>query len=310
MKFKNYFLLAFFVANFSTFSQNFAVGHLTIFSENGDKFKLILNGELQNDIAQTNLRVEDLNQQYYNAKIQFEDNSLLEISKNNLRIANYNGVFQDVTYKIKRDLNNKSKMKMDFFSMVPVIQGNVIPENIYVVHHGAPRQNGLYNQTTTTTASVNQGVNVGANINLGGVNMNVNINDPYGNQVTQTSTTTSYQHSNTSNQSSHNEPTYSGCANKFCMSPRDFTSAIASIKKQGFDDTKLKIAKQIASSNCLNTNQIFQICQTFGFEANKLDFAKYAYDFCIEQKKYYELNSMFSFSSSVDSLTDYIKSKR
>jgi hypothetical protein len=309
MKNKNYFLIAFFVATFSTFSQNNPLGHLTIFSEDGDKFKLILNGELQNDIAQTNLRVEDLNQLYYNAKIQFEDKSLLEITKNNLRIANYNGVFQDVTYKIKRDLNNKSKMKMDFFSMVPVVQGIFIPENIYVVHHGMPRQNGLYDQTTTTTTSVNQGVNVGANINLGGVNMNVNINDPYGNQVTHTSTTTSSS-SNHSNYSNHSEPNYRGCANKFCMNPRDFTSAMASINKQGFDDTKLKIAKQIASSNCLNTRQIFQICQTFGFEDNKLDFAKYAYDYCIEQKKYYELNSIFSFSSNVDSLTDYINRKK
>lgn len=46
---------------FAGFSQIQPVGHLTIFSEDGDRFQLILNGELINDVPQTNLRVEDLN---------------------------------------------------------------------------------------------------------------------------------------------------------------------------------------------------------------------------------------------------------
>ena len=80
-------LLAFLAISAFSFAQfrQGSVGHLTIFSEDGDKFFLILNGEAQNDIPQTNLRIEDLNQPYYNAKIQFEDKSLLDISKNNLK---------------------------------------------------------------------------------------------------------------------------------------------------------------------------------------------------------------------------------
>ena len=53
------FLIAFF-AN----AQIGPVGHLTIFSEDGDRFTLILNGEIINDEPQTNLRVEDLNQPF------------------------------------------------------------------------------------------------------------------------------------------------------------------------------------------------------------------------------------------------------
>ena len=81
-------------------------GHLTIFSENGDKFYLILNGEKINEIAQANLRVEELVQPYYNAKVIFEDGSKTEITKNFLQIADVDGIFSDVTYKIKRDKNN------------------------------------------------------------------------------------------------------------------------------------------------------------------------------------------------------------
>ena len=71
----------------SSFAQIGPVGHLTIFSEDGDKFTLILNGEVINDVPQTNLRVEDLNQPYYNAKIKFQDQSLEDVSKNSLMIA-------------------------------------------------------------------------------------------------------------------------------------------------------------------------------------------------------------------------------
>ena len=109
MKLKTIFLIAVLSITTAGFSQIGPVGHLTIFSEDGDKFSLILNGELVNDVPQTNLRVEDLNQPYYNAKIKFEDSSLLDISKNNLMIANVDGTFSDVTFKIRRDKNKKGK---------------------------------------------------------------------------------------------------------------------------------------------------------------------------------------------------------
>jgi hypothetical protein len=45
------------------------------------------------------LRVEDLNQPYYNAKIKFEDNSLADITKNNLMLTDVDGVLQMLLIK-------------------------------------------------------------------------------------------------------------------------------------------------------------------------------------------------------------------
>ncbi|HMK06692.1 MAG TPA: hypothetical protein VK476_04125, partial [Flavobacterium sp.] len=157
------------LSSMASFAQSGGLGNLTIFSEDGDKFFLVLNGEKQSDIAQTNLRIEALNQPYYNAKIIFDDKSLTEISKNNLTVADFDGVYQDVTYKIKRDKNNKSKMKLNFFSTIPVEQHYLAPKNVYVIHYGQPVSNDGYTQTTTTTTTVGQGTNVGANINMGGI---------------------------------------------------------------------------------------------------------------------------------------------
>lgn len=298
--------LALFVLSTIAFAQFGPVGHLTIFSESGDKFYLILNGERQNDIPQTNLRVEDLNQPYYNAKIIFEDKTLQEVTKNNLMLTDVDGNYADVTYKIKKDKNNKTKMKLNYYSSIPVQQGYIPPSNVYVMHYGQPRPASGSSQTTTTT-TVNQGVNVGASVNVGGVNMNVNINDPYGTSVSETTTTTT--HSSSGNHNHHDDDAPRGCKNQYAMNGRDFDSAIATIKKQSFEETKLKTAKQIITANCLNVNQISQICQSFSFEDSKLDFAKFAYQFCVEPKNYFKLNSIFSFSSSVDDLTDYVQSR-
>ena len=300
------------VSTFSFAQPGMPVGHLTIFSEDGDKFTLILNGEVINDTPQTNLRVEDLNQPYYNAKIRFQDNTLTDVSKNNLMIADVDGIFSDVTYKIKRDKNNKTKMKLNYFSSIPVRPDFIPPSNVHVIHYGQPQpvivqQVGGVSQTTTTTQ--NGGVNVGVGVNLGGINMGISINDNMGNgAVTQTTTTTSTSHSS-GTIVNHDEPII-GCGRRSCMTPGDFNLALTTIKNQSFEDTRLKTAKQVITANCLNVDQIILIANTFNFEDNKLDFAKYAYDFCIEPRNYFKLNGIFSFSSNVDELSDYVQSRQ
>jgi len=295
------------------FAQLGPVGHLTIFSEDGDKFTLILNGEIINDVPQTNLRVEDLNQPYYNAKIRFEDKSLMDITKNNLMLTDVDGIFADVTYKIRRDKNNKTKMKMNYFSSIPVQPDFIPPSNVHVIHYGQPRPVavqqtvGGVTQTTTTTTQTG-GTSVGVGVNVGGVNMGITINDTMGGgAVTQTTTTTTTVGG--SHAIDYDEPVR-GCNGRSCMTPANFNAALATIKRQNFEDTQLKTAKQVITANCLNVDQIIQIANTFNFEDNKLEFAKYAYDFCIEPRNYFKLNGIFSFSSNVDALSDYVQSRQ
>lgn len=304
--------ITFLLFSLSAFAQPQRIAHLTIFSEDGDKFFLILNGERQNDVAQTNLRVEDLTQDYYNAKIIFEDKSLSEISKNNLMLADADGTKQDVTYKIKRDKNIAGKMKFNFFSMTPVVQGYVPPRNVAVVHYGVPvaqpttvvtTPGGTVTQTTTTTTHSN---GAGINMNVDGIGINVQINDPLlDTRVTQTTTTTTRTNSNVVVAQPPVQQV--GCVNAVPMANGDFSSALGTIRGQSFEETKLKTAKQIAGSNCLTTNQITQVCQLFSFEGSKLDFAKFAYNNCTDPKSYFKVNNVFSFSSSSDELNEYLQ---
>ncbi len=116
-------------------------------------------------------------------------------------------------------------------------------------------------------------------------------------------------HNPRSNAESHRQ-SINACSGVTSMAQNDFSVALASIKSQSLDETRLSSARQIAGANCLTTGQIAEICMTFGFEENKLNFAKFAYDHCVEPHNYFKLNNVFGFSSSVDELNKYVESKQ
>jgi hypothetical protein len=93
------------------------------------------------------------------------------------------------------------------------------------------------------------------------------------------------------------------------MDAASFVKAKQTIESKGFDDTKLSTAKQVVKANCLTTDQIIEVMTTFGFEESRLDFAKYAYDFCFDQNNYYNVSQGFTFDSSTEELNEYIETK-
>lgn len=276
------------IVTLCTIAQSSKVGHLSIFSEDGDRFTLYLNGEMINDEPQTNLRVEDLSQPYYNARIVFEDTAKTEIRKKHLLVTDADGYFVDVTYRVSRDKNNKTKMKLRYFSSSEVKPDFIPAQNVHVIHYGQPRNNRR-----------DEGVRI--NSNLGGINVNVNVSDP-----NQQEEYYDDYHSNRKRQND-NYNNVNGCTNKYAMSAADFNNALSTLKNQKFDDTRLKVAQQIASANCLSVNQIKQIASLMSFEDSKLDFAKFAYNYCTDPKNYFNLNDVFSFDASVNELSEYIQ---
>ncbi len=170
--------------------------------------------------------------------------------------------------------------------------------------------------------------NVGMNIKVDGMNMGLNMNVPNMDVQTSETTTTTTTRSTTSSSSSNSttpahttrpsEPvreqpssaTTSGNGN--CMSSMDkasFEKAKNTIAGKGFDENRLSTAKQVAKANCLTTEQIVEIMKVFGFDETRLDFAKYAYDYCFDKNNYFQVGEGFSFDSSSDELNQYIESK-
>ncbi len=95
------------------------------------------------------------------------------------------------------------------------------------------------------------------------------------------------------------------------ISEQEMTEIIGSLKKQSFENTRLETVKQVVrAKQCFSVYQIKQLIDLFTFENNRLELAKFCYNYCTEKSDYYKLNSSFTFSGSVDELNKYIQSQR
>jgi hypothetical protein len=311
------FLLAFQLAAQTT--------NVIFYTENGEKFTVIMNGVRQNPQPETNVKVTGLNAQNYQVKIIFEDQNLGTLDK----AVFFPNMGNEYTFAVTK--NKKGEYKLGYRGDVPVPQNPVIePQQTTVVYTTVPATTTYTESTTTTVQGANpqgnQGVSMGVNFNDGsgaqGVNFNMNVNPGNVNMNVNSNaqTTTSYTTTTTTTTGVvHNPPPpppppqgyvlpgYNGKIGcPMPMSPNDFESARQSISSKSFEDSKLTIAKQIINSNCLLTTQIKQILLLFSFESTRLDFAKYAYTRTYDQNNYFKINDAFTFESSIDELNQYI----
>lgn len=90
------------------------------------------------------------------------------------------------------------------------------------------------------------------------------------------------------------------------MCQNDFSQLKQTIDNAGFESTRLTIFKQALCYNYFTTSQVRELMQLFWFESSKLEVAKLAYPKTLDQNNYYLVNNEFGFSSSVNTLGDYI----
>jgi hypothetical protein len=316
---------------------NAQTANLILFTENGEQFTAILNGIQQNTKPETNVKISGLNAEYYKLKIRFSDNMLGEKNFNiNLALG------EETTYCIKK--NNKGEYVTRFMSNVPLDQAPSTPASqTVVVYNANPAASNAnttvtHQQTTTTTTngtSNPDNVNISLGINVdgmgGGINMNVsaadldidNTSSVHSTTTTTTTTTTHSSDGNFDSHAGHNHPHspaptpvvylpgYNGPIGcPMPMSPNDFSDLKRTVNSKTFEDTKLTIAKQVVSSQCLLTTQVKDLLGCFTFEANKLEMAKNCYRRTYDIGNYFKVNDVFTFESSTEELNEYIESRK
>jgi len=92
-----------------------------------------------------------------------------------------------------------------------------------------------------------------------------------------------------------------------CINDADFNALLNTIDNQSFESTRMTIAKQsIRQHGVIHTRQVEALMNLMSFESSKLELAKYAYEFTIDQHNYFQLFNAFSFESSVRELSNYM----
>lgn len=308
----------------SIFSSFYAQNcNAVFFNQEGKRFHLILNGILQNQNYETNVKITDLSfEGNYKVTIDFEDEQLPNIDKNIYMMEQSS----EYTFNIKQ--NKKGQYVLRAMSVVPVAQAPAPAptQSVIVYSTTPPASSTTVTETVTTSTTTNVGtgnnqenISMGVNMNNMGMNVNVNINDGMN---TNTSTSSSYSETvttTTSTSSTYTEtPTTNhyvmegyngpiGCS--YPMNQSDFNSAKQSIASKSFSDSKLTIAKQVTKANCITADQAKQIIKLFDFEETRLEYAKFAYDYTYDKGNYYKVNDAFDFESSIEELNNYIENR-
>ena len=296
---------------------------LVIYTTEPNPFFLILNGVKQNDVAMTNVRVTDLNQPAYDARVVFESDNV-QIDKKIF----FADPGMEYVYKVKEKRNGDLTLRMQSATALNLAPPPPANQQAIVYHTTpnpipvpVPVQETVTTTTTTSTVTQSTSMNNGGGVNMSlgipGMNINMNVNDPF--LSTPQGGSTSYTESITTTTTSAPglEPVYQpdhyvmpgyngpiGCP--WPMTNDQFSDALRSISARSFDDEKATVAKQITGSNCLTVNQAKTIMMELTFDSAKLDYAKFAYNKTYDIGNYYMLNDAFDFSSSVDELNQHI----
>ena len=283
--------------------------NLVFFSEQGERFLLVLNGIQQNGDPETNVKITDLPATTYKVKVIFEDPKLPEMDKSVFMEPGY-----EYTCNIKK--NQKGEYVIRLLSQVVLEQAPPpAPSQRVFLYTTTPAASSVTVTTTSVTAgaAVATGTATGVTVSAGGATAGVSVGTT-ATTVTTTSTTQTVTASGEIDR--HGEEVYVmpgyngpyGC--RYPMSDRDFQMAKSSVSSKSFEEDKLTVARQVTGANCLLCSQIRQIMTLFSFEDTRLEYAKFAFAYAFDQGNYYQLNDAFQFSSSIGELDEYINGRK
>ncbi len=292
--------------------------NLIIFSENGEKFTVSVDGEIKNSAPQSNVKIQGLTGDIHRVKVNFEDKSLGSVNQN---IMLESGLEQKAmivftkkgTYAI-RTFGEPTAITasapspptqptpVDPQPATPLPPSSVSPPP--APETPAPRSSEVFS--------------IDVNVNGNAVGMQVKMDDDAGvhaaiaeespeYETTQTNTTRKERQSETmpSEKPSRVEVVDECTA----MAGGDFAEAVKSINSKSFEDSKITTANQVLKSSCLSVDQIKKVMELMTYEESKINFAKAAYHRCPDRQNYWKLNDAFTFESSIDELNEYIETR-
>jgi hypothetical protein len=129
-----------------------STGDMTIYSNTGERFYVILNGVRQNKAAETNVKITDLTGEWYSCRILAEDKSF-DIEKN--LVVKKDSV---VTYRI---VEKRGKYKVKFYSQTALKASQPIEDQTTIVYH--PTESGTVTNETYLPGSKQGNGNGGGN---------------------------------------------------------------------------------------------------------------------------------------------------
>jgi hypothetical protein len=94
------------------------------------------------------------------------------------------------------------------------------------------------------------------------------------------------------------------------MTYKEFESLKERVKQNTFDAGKLEAAKNLTRSNSLTANQVAEIANLMTMDNNRLEFAKFAFEFTYDRENYSTVVNTIAFTNNRRSLEQFISGKK
>lgn len=307
---------------------------IIVFSEMGEKFTLVIDGEVKNEAPATRVEAKGVRNETPLIVVRIAETGVPPVRQN---------AFMEFgkVYTLRLTTNKKGEYVLRMQGMTDGASTSEVPaqekpkpasfqEDVPATQANTVQQNtAVGGQSTTTTVHTTEttdgtGENVNVNFGINGMGVNFSVTDPTIQGSSTTTTTTTHTTTTTTGGGTtvHDEPParieepvyrmpgYSGPIGcPMPMSSGEFNDAKASISAKSFEDSKMTLAKQIGGNQCFSVDQVKGIMGLFSFEDSKLDFAKFAYDHTHDKGNYYKVNDAFTFETSIEALDEYIKGR-
>lgn len=267
--------LSFLLISFLSLAQS-KYGHLTIVSEENEPFFLYLNGTRYNDNPLTVIRVEELTHTNYNVKIEYANKRIAPVVVDKLFVADYDGYMQDITYLVST--KRRGTQALMVYKILPMddIGIDVEREELYI--WGRPGR--PYRKSSTGTRT--------------------------GMRTRKPTFRDSDRRKWDDDKRDRRHNDVPVCP---IMKDSDFSAALSTIQNTTFENDKYNVAISLFKFHCMTTDQIMLIINQLTYDATKVKFAKYAYDYCADPQNYFKVVNTLTYSSSKNEVMDYINSK-
>ena len=292
--------------------------NLVVFSDLNEPFTLLVNNQRVNQLPTQNIKVTGLSAGWYTLRMVFNNPSVPQAEMSLGIEAN-----REVTYAMVKDpRGQRTLMFVNEFTLGynPIAHGQQ-----FVVTYTGPVQTNpntvVSNPNPVTTNPNSLTIQANDQVVVTPPPPVTTTLPPPDQQVTttQTTTTTTIVTNDPSVVDPNPDdplelpdplPGYNGpvgCTNM--ITPEAFAEAKGSIKSKSFSSSKMTLAKQITRANCMLSSQVREVMDLFDYETDRLNYAKFAYDFTYDQGNFYKVNDAFDFESSIRSLEEFLNGR-
>jgi hypothetical protein len=296
------------------------INNLVVFTNDGERFTLILNGETQNLEPAVRVTSIGLTLEVYKVTLLFENKKLkthnttltfFDTNTECLFVLNKHGRKHTMDYVTSTPINQEPpKTKQNSTtpsdgtittpstSSTPTNTTTTPPTNTTTIPSNSNTPINNDNSGDITIGDKNGSLDVGTNgvkINTHGVNMNVDEKN---------------KNVNTSvhvlgKDISLNKSIKTGC--KSPMSGLDFDESKKGVLSQKSDSTMMIAALKITNANCMLTSQLSEIMVLFKTDLTRLHFAKEAYSHTSDLHNFNKLEETFTSEQGKKDLRHFIK---